>query len=127
MAVLMGSGRHGEPDGSRQPEGSPAYRAWLESSPTAGEAFGDTGLASAEDCYKLRWLPGRNEEDLLGRLIQSAVTRQRTLLNSGSLEAEAARVSDLAAGGLKQAGLDPARFGIAASETPGNTPGAGSS
>jgi hypothetical protein len=125
MAVFMGPGRQREP-GSGQVDGSDAYKAWLDSSPLPGEAFGDTGLASAADCQKLRWSPGSNEEALLSKLMQSAVLRNRHLLDSGSLEAEAARVNNLAADALISAGLDPTRFGISlpgnASEPPNGGP-----
>jgi hypothetical protein len=117
--MLMGSGRQKEPGDGGQQEGTSAYRTWLKSSPMPGEAFGDTGLASAEACRKLRWSPGKDEEDLLGTLMQSAVTRNQTLFQSGRLEAEAARVSSLAADALTKAGLDPRRFGISAPQPPG--------
>ena len=121
--MLMGSGRQKEPSGSGQPEGSSAYRAWLKSRPMAGEAFGDTGLASAEACQKLRWSPGEDEEALLGTLMKSAVSRNKTLSRTGGLEAEAARVGSLAATVLIEAGLDPRRFGISAPQPPGNPAG----
>ena len=108
-----------EPSGSGEPTGSPAYLEWLRSNPQPGEAFGDTGLASAADCRKLQWSPDKEEEALLSALIELAVERDRNLFKSGSVQEEAKRVNNLAADALIRAGLDPRRFGIS---IPGTIP-----
>lgn len=120
--MVMGHKGHREPQKPADNDpaaGSPAYLEWLRSKPQPGEAFGDTGLASAADCRKLQWSPDRQEEALLSKLIESAVERDRNLFKSGSIPEEAKRINNLAADALIQAGLDPKRFGVS---MPGTTP-----
>jgi hypothetical protein len=105
--------------GNGQAGGSPAFKEWLNSDPPSGDAFVDTGLASAADCRKLQWSPDKAQQALLSRLMKSTVERDRALFESGDLEAEARRINDLAAQALKQAGLEPERFGVS---PPGQSP-----
>ena len=115
MAIFMGSKRDrdsGEPSADDRAAGSTAYREWLRSDPEPGEAFGDTGLASAADCRKLRWSPDKEEEALLSRLTELAVERDRNLFKSGDMGEEARRNNNSAAKALLKAGLDPRQFGV---------------
>jgi hypothetical protein len=115
---MMFPGKQGprDPDGYGQTDGSSALHEWLRSPPEPGDAFVDTGLASAADCQKLRWSPDNKQRNLLSELMAKAVERDRKLFKSGNLEAEARRVNDLAAGGLQRAGLEPERFGVSTPE-----------
>jgi hypothetical protein len=48
---------------------------WRASGPPRGDAFGDTGLASAADCRKLRWNPSPEEEERLSEGIRRLIAR----------------------------------------------------
>lgn len=91
---------------------SERYQEWVDSNPDIGEALVDTGLSSAADCQKLRWSLREDQQDQFGRLLARSVLRDRELSKHGGLEAEAKRINDLAGPVLKEAGLDPASFGV---------------
>lgn len=119
--MFLGHRGRRKPAGEGQ-AGSPAFKEWLNSNPPSGDAFVDTGLASAADCRKLQWSPDKEQQALLSDLMERTVERDRVLFKSGNLEAEARRVNDLAAEALQQAGLEPEKFGVS---SPGRIPQAG--
>jgi hypothetical protein len=94
------------------------YRRWLESkSRRPGDAFADTGLASAADVRALRWRPARQPREQFTRLLAEAAEHDRSLTAAG-LEAEHERIVQLmpeVAHTLRRAGLDPGRFGVSPS------------
>ncbi len=108
------------------PEGpSGAHAEWLNSGPPPGEVLVDTGLASAEDCQKLRQPLSASKGDLDREIARMtlAVERTKKLFETGDLEAEATRVNDLVAVALHSVGLDPERFGVSLPQATPNSPG----
>jgi hypothetical protein len=97
--------------------GSVAYQEWLQSKPVPGEAMVDTGLSSAADSQKLHWSLNSEEEAQFLQLIAKSVERDRELSRSaGGLEAEVKRINDVVGVVLRDAGLDPAAFGVSIPE-----------
>jgi hypothetical protein len=94
-------------------EPSDAQVEWLNSDPPPGEVLVDTGMASAEDCQKLRHPLGA-EGDLEREIARMtmAVERTKALFKTGDPAAEATRVNDMVADALNSVGLDPEKFGV---------------
>lgn len=103
--------RHSGAFGHAEP--SDAQIEWLNSDPPPGEVLVDTGMASAEDCQKLRYPSGaRGDLDREIARMTMAVERNRELFETGDPAAEATRVNNIVATALKSVGLDPERFGV---------------
>lgn len=112
MWFAEGHRPHPEPSHSEPMSLNRTRQEWLQSNPARGEALVDTGLSSAADCQKLHWSLGRDQQKEFSRLIARSVERDRALFESGDLEAEAKRITDLVTPVFKQAGLDPTTFGL---------------
>lgn len=113
MAFFTDHWRRRHPIDFGHEEPSDAQVEWLNSDPPPGEVLVDTGLASAEDCQKLRH-PLGTEGDLEREIahMEMAVARTRELFETGDPAAEATRVNNVVAAALSSVGLDPERFGV---------------